>query len=200
MICCTKVRRRLRNPRSCARNPCVPSRNCRDECPCPRQSIIATAKPRSRRSRTVSKYFSMLFGTRRLKTQTVPLRPFAGRLPARKPQLSAVRRLDGAGHGPLGNGVGGNGDERHGGGPVRRKTRDFKGGRSGRRESFGPPCEPPAPSPYQLHAGLSRLHDTKARPLWRAGYCNSRSMEDYPMRSYDLTPFYRSTGRFRPPV
>ena len=31
----------------------------RSESPCPRQSRIATAKPRARRSRTVSKYFSM---------------------------------------------------------------------------------------------------------------------------------------------
>jgi molecular chaperone IbpA len=31
---------------------------------------------------------------------------------------------------------------------------------------------------------------------WRAGHRNSRSMEDYPMRTYDLTPFYRSTVGF----
>jgi molecular chaperone IbpA len=37
---------------------------------------------------------------------------------------------------------------------------------------------------------------TKARPDWRAGTINSRSMEDYPMRTYDLTPFYRSTVGF----
>src|SRR5207245_11048229 len=28
------------------------------------------------------------------------------------------------------------------------------------------------------------------------GLLNSRSMEDYPMRTYDLTPFYRSTVGF----
>jgi len=43
----------------------------------PRQSIIATAKPRSRRSRTVSKYFSIC-SLRPVKTQTVPLRPAGG--------------------------------------------------------------------------------------------------------------------------
>src|SRR5690606_22398366 len=46
----------------------------RDECPCPRQSIIATAKPRSRKSRTVSKYFSIC-SPRPVNRQTVPLRP-----------------------------------------------------------------------------------------------------------------------------
>ena len=40
-------------------------------------SIVATAKPRSRRSRTVSKYFSII-SLRPLKTQTVPLRPAGG--------------------------------------------------------------------------------------------------------------------------
>ena len=49
----------------------------RDEWPCPRQSIIATAKPRSRRSRTVSKYFS-ISSLRPENTQTVPLRPAGG--------------------------------------------------------------------------------------------------------------------------
>src|SRR5450432_3147743 len=48
------------------------SGSCREECPCPRQSIVATAKPRWRRSRTVSKYFSMN-SPRPVKTQTVPL-------------------------------------------------------------------------------------------------------------------------------
>jgi hypothetical protein len=38
---------------------------------------IATAKPRSRRSRTVSKYFSIA-SPRPVKTQTVPLRPAGG--------------------------------------------------------------------------------------------------------------------------
>src|SRR6185369_8734889 len=31
---------------------------------------------------------------------------------------------------------------------------------------------------------------------WRAGYFNSRSMEGFNMRSYDLTPLYRSTVGF----
>src|SRR5258706_14838002 len=53
------------------------SRKRRVEWPCPRQSIIATAKPRSRKSRTVSKYFSIC-SARPVKTQTVPLRPAGG--------------------------------------------------------------------------------------------------------------------------
>src|SRR5215468_5367601 len=48
------------------------SGNCREECPCPRQSMVATAKPRRRRSLIVSKYFSMN-SPRPPKTQTVPL-------------------------------------------------------------------------------------------------------------------------------
>jgi molecular chaperone IbpA len=40
------------------------------------------------------------------------------------------------------------------------------------------------------------LHIDKSPARWRAGYSNSRSMEDYSMRSYDLTPFYRSTVGF----
>ena len=45
--------------------------------PCPRQSKVATAKPRARRSRTVSKYFSM-YSARPCSTTTVPLRPGGG--------------------------------------------------------------------------------------------------------------------------
>ena len=37
---------------------------------------------------------------------------------------------------------------------------------------------------------------TKARPDGGRVNSNSRSMEDYPMRTYDLTPFYRSTVGF----
>ena len=40
---------------------------------------MATAKPRSRRSRTVSKYFSII-SLRPVNTQTVPLRPDGGAL------------------------------------------------------------------------------------------------------------------------
>ena len=43
----------------------------RSEPPCPRQSSVATAKPRLRRSATTSKYFSM-YSVRPWKTQTVP--------------------------------------------------------------------------------------------------------------------------------
>src|SRR5262245_52107654 len=39
--------------------------------------MMATAKPRSRRSRTVSKYFSII-SLRPVKMQTVPLRPDGG--------------------------------------------------------------------------------------------------------------------------
>jgi molecular chaperone IbpA len=60
------------------------------------------------------------------------------------------------------------------------------------------------PLPYHLRAGryqrfgtgTQRLHKDESPARWRAGYFNSRSMEDYPMRTYDLTPFYRSTVGF----
>src|SRR5260363_17993 len=64
-------------PRKVRTYPLRGSRSRRDEWPWPRQSIIATAKPRSRRSRTVSKYFSII-SPRPLNTQTVPLRPGGG--------------------------------------------------------------------------------------------------------------------------
>ena len=49
----------------------------RSEPPCPRQSMVATAKPRARNSRTVSKYFSMN-SARPWNRHTVPLRPGGG--------------------------------------------------------------------------------------------------------------------------
>ena len=64
------------------------------------------------------------------------------------------------------------------------------------------------PLPYHLRAGRYqcfgagfgfeklRLHIDESPARWRAGSFNSRSMEDYPMRTYDLTPFYRSTVGF----
>jgi molecular chaperone IbpA len=60
------------------------------------------------------------------------------------------------------------------------------------------------PLPYHLRAGryqcFGKPHhqaarQTKARPDGGRAF-NSRSMEDYPMRTYDLTPFYRSTVGF----
>src|SRR3954449_11099931 len=60
------------------------------------------------------------------------------------------------------------------------------------------------PLPYHFCAGRHqcfgtgtlRLHTTKARPDGGRVNPDSRSMEDYPMRTYDLTPFYRSTVGF----
>lgn len=55
--------------------------------------------------------------------------------------------------------------------------------RAGRYQCFGKP---------KHQAALK----TKARPDGGRVNSNSRSMEDYPMRSYDLAPFYRSTVGF----
>ena len=57
--------------------PLCGSESARSDMPCPRQSKVATAKPRARRSRTVSKYFSM-YSARPCSTTTVPLRPAGG--------------------------------------------------------------------------------------------------------------------------
>src|SRR6202008_2342094 len=44
--------------------------------------------------------------------------------------------------------------------------------------------------------GSPWLHDNESPAQWRAGYPNSRSIEDYPMRTYHPAPFYRSTVGF----
>src|SRR5258706_15433983 len=58
--------------------------------------------------------------------------------------------------------------------------------------------------PYHLRAGRyqcfgqpnHKAAQTQSPARWRAGYLNSRSMEDLNMRTYDLAPFYRSTVGF----
>ena len=61
----------------------------RSDPPCPRQSMVATANPRRRRSAITSKYFSMN-SPRPWKRQTVPRDRSARRLPAGKPQFQPV--------------------------------------------------------------------------------------------------------------
>ena len=94
------------------RDPCGGSASARSDRPCPRQSSVATAKPRARRSRTVSKYFSMN-SARPWNRQTVPLRPGGGCQRAKR-SVDAVARLQRAGDGTLGHRIGGDGDELHG--------------------------------------------------------------------------------------
>src|SRR5258706_8215589 len=58
--------------------------------------------------------------------------------------------------------------------------------------------------PYHLRAGRyqcfgqpnHKAAQTQSPARWRAGYINSRSMEDLNMRTYDLATFYRSTVGF----
>src|SRR5258708_32657498 len=57
--------------------PLKGSLSARSDNPCPRQSSVATANPRARKSRTVSKYFSMN-SARPWNRHTVPLRPGGG--------------------------------------------------------------------------------------------------------------------------
>src|ERR1700712_2768119 len=52
------------------------------------------------------------------------------------------------------------------------------------------------PSHITFVQASTRLHNVKSPARWRAGNSTSRSMEDFSMRSYDLTPFYRSTVGF----
>ena len=73
--------------------------------------MMATAKPRSRRSRTVSKYFS-IGSLRPVNTHTVPLRPAGGAQRAKRnsaPSGVLMVPVD-----VFGDRIGGNRDERHG--------------------------------------------------------------------------------------
>jgi hypothetical protein len=98
-------------------SPCADRASGRDECPWPRQSIIATANPRSRKSRTVSKYFSIC-SLRPVKTQTVPLRPAGGAQRAKRNSApSGVLMVPETTS--SGTGIGGDRDERHGREPAR---------------------------------------------------------------------------------
>src|SRR5580698_1842138 len=74
----------------------------RSDRPWPRQSSAATAKPRDRKSRTVSKYFS-IHSPRPCKMTTVPLRPAGGSQRAKRKLTpsgvfnSPVTKLSGTG-------------------------------------------------------------------------------------------------------
>ena len=69
----------------------------REEPPWPRQSMVATAKPRRRRSVMVSKYFSM-YSVRPWNRQTVPKPARGGGVPARIADGKAVAGGENAGH------------------------------------------------------------------------------------------------------
>src|SRR5450631_3486555 len=91
--------------------------------------------------------------------------------------------------------------------PGMSKVLKIKGGRAAGRQktAASPPLEhqqapPISPScrPLPAFRGIETHGCTvaKARPDGGRVQFNSRSMEDYPMRTYDLTPFYRSTVGF----
>src|SRR5207244_3782517 len=144
------------------------SRSRRDEWPWPRQSIMATAKPRSRKSRTVSKYFS-IGSLRPVKTQTVPLRPAGGAQRAnRNSAPSGVLIV------PLttSSGTGLAGIETS----VMRRSRlgekGLKSRRSAKKGLVSPLLNAVSPLPYHFCAGRYQcfgtetlgLHETTARP------------------------------------
>src|SRR5260370_32715888 len=89
------------------------------------------------------------------------------------------------------------------GGPVRRKVLEIKGGSVKKRRPFRL-LNAMWSLPYHLRAGRyqcfgqpnHKAAQTQSPARWRAGYLNSRSMEDLNMRTYDLAPFYRSTVGF----
>ena len=87
------------------------SASLRSEPPWPRQSSVATAKPRERNSRTVSKYFSMN-SARPWNRQTVPLRPGGGCQRAKR-RLTPSRGLERAGDDVFRHRIGWDGDEIH---------------------------------------------------------------------------------------
>src|SRR6202165_2108086 len=91
--------------------------------------------------------------------------------------------------------------------PAMSKVLKIKGGQAAGRQktAASPPLEhqgaPPISSscrPLPAFRGTETHGCTvaKARPDGGRAKFNSRSMEDYPMRTYDLTPFYRSTVGF----
>ena len=75
--CCMMASRSVAYSEKFRTWPLLASLRPRSDRPCPRQSKVATAKPRARKSRTVSKYFSM-YSARPCNSTTVPLRPGGG--------------------------------------------------------------------------------------------------------------------------
>src|SRR6266508_1784918 len=140
--------------------------------PCPRQSRVATAKPRPRRSRTVSKYFSMN-SARPWNRQTVPLRPGGGCQRANR-KVTPSRVLSVPETAPSGNGLAG------------METSVMGCGRAGMREEV---------TPYSnLSAGIHVFRATVARmerSVIRDSYCAGKPPR-IALRSM------RATGRSRP--
>src|SRR6266545_1874522 len=140
--------------------------------PCPRQSRVATAKPRPRRSRTVSKYFSMN-SARPWNRQTVPLRPGGGCQRAKR-KVTPSRVLSVPETAPSGTGLAG------------METSVMGCGRAGMREEV---------TPYSnLSAGIHVFRATVARmerSVIRDSYCAGKPPR-IALRSM------RATGRSRP--
>src|SRR5215471_18594969 len=150
---------------------------------------MATAKPRSRKSRTVSKYFSIC-SLRPVKTHTVPLRPAGGAQRAKRSSApSGVLMVPET----TSSGTGLEGIETSVMGKTAIGGKDWKTrGPAVRKRQIIALLNAAERTPYHLRAGRYQCfgkpkpeaaqEDSPAR--WRAGHCNSRSMEDYSMRTY----------------
>src|SRR5260221_8082478 len=170
--------------------------------------MLATANPRSRRSRTVSKYFSIC-SPRPVTTQTVPLRPAGGAHRANRNSAPSgvlmVPATTSSGTGLAGietsvmNGSG-NVKSAENQGAGRQKTATSPPLEHQRAPPISPSCRPlpvfRGTGPLCFGSETQGCTVAKARPDGGRVRFNSRSMEDYPMRTYDLTPFYRSTVGF----
>src|SRR5262249_23826358 len=126
------------------------------------------------------------------------------RRPARKAQLGTIGGANRAGHHIFGNGICGNRDKRHGRGSARCNPSGIKGGNVEKGHdrahlnaiSSVPISLSCRPLPVLREPETSGCTETKARLGWRAGQLQQSLNGGLSMRTYDLTPFYRSTVGF----
>src|ERR1700719_2169222 len=194
----------------------------RSDRPWPRQSSVATAKPRERRSRTVSKYFS-IHSARHCKMTTVPLRPAGGSQRAKRKLTpsgvfnSPATKLSGTGLAGMETSfmeiVRGSRPDAYNSPskllnlmPVRDVRRRLYAAAIRRFAAstaswirnifqyFAAPCAIQGTHPYQICAG--RFADAHLQ-AWsiRTGQPHV-AQGGYAMRTYDLAPLYRSTVGF----
>src|SRR5262245_61415927 len=176
----------------------------RSERPWPRQSSVATAKPRALSSRTISKYFSMN-SMRPWKMHTVPLRCDGGGQRANLIEMpSRVFRTPTTA--PSGTGLAGIETSfieeyfrKFGVAPHRIAYRNHRQhstrGASPADEPAGAavPLNDGSASPYWRRVGHPAAQ-TPVRPNGRTYAC--RFEGGYAMRTFDLSPLYRSTVGF----
>src|SRR5215468_7894376 len=163
---------------------------------------MATAKPRSRKSRTVSKYFSIC-SLRPVKTQTVPLRPAGGAQRAKRSSAPSgvlmMPETTSSGTGLAGIETSVMGQTAIGGkGWKSRGLASESGGKYRPLErrgatSISPSCRP---LPVFRETEASGCTIKTARPDGGRDIATVAQWRTISMRTYDLTPFYRSTVGF----